>query len=420
MLAATALNAVIPILAATAIQAGTPICEPFFEQYEIVPGTVQRFEFIAMSDDGRFVCYHETGSGMPVGLWDRDTNTWSLIAGLETPVDVRSISGDGSTLVGSKSVPAPTRGGSVTSVAAKWDTATGAATILDTLPAGIDFSSANACAFDGSTIVGSQTGDTGTEAFVWTQSTGLVGIGDLEGGLFQSIAADVSDDGSVVVGRGRDAEGIKAFRWTSKDGMTNLGDFPGGSNRSLAVTVSGDGMVIGGSSAGFEDSTEPFIWTEATGLQPIAPLNLNGQDFFEGQITALNFDGSIAGGRAGGAIGCYWTAETGLVSINDFVENDLGQSTNPIVNLGFVRSMSADGSVMIGVGFTPTLSEVNWIFGMCPATDPADLDGDGCVGSPDLAFLLAGWGASGATDIDDSGSTGASDLAVILAAWTGC
>jgi len=52
---------------------------------------------------------------------------------------------------------------------------------------------------------------------------------------------------------------------------------------------------------------------------------------------------------------------------------------------------------------------------------PADLDGDGAVGSGDLGVLLAAWGASGAaSDLDGSGAVGSGDLGVLLAAWGPC
>jgi len=51
---------------------------------------------------------------------------------------------------------------------------------------------------------------------------------------------------------------------------------------------------------------------------------------------------------------------------------------------------------------------------------PADLNGDGCVDSSDLAILLAAWGTTGDGDVDGSGATGSGDLAVLLAAWGGC
>jgi len=51
---------------------------------------------------------------------------------------------------------------------------------------------------------------------------------------------------------------------------------------------------------------------------------------------------------------------------------------------------------------------------------PADLDDNQDVGAGDLAILLAGWGADGASDLDGDGETGSGDLAVLLAAWGPC
>ncbi|KKL11337.1 hypothetical protein LCGC14_2546810, partial [marine sediment metagenome] len=38
------------------------------------------------------------------------------------------------------------------------------------------------------------------EAMLWTPATGMIGLGDLPGGVFRSGAGDVSADGPTVVG----------------------------------------------------------------------------------------------------------------------------------------------------------------------------------------------------------------------------
>ncbi len=50
--------------------------------------------------------------------------------------------------------------------------------------------------------------------------------------------------------------------------------------------------------------------------------------------------------------------------------------------------------------------------------DPADIDGNGCVDSTDLAILIAAWNSDDA-DITGDGVTNASDLAALIASWTG-
>jgi len=52
----------------------------------------------------------------------------------------------------------------------------------------------------------------------------------------------------------------------------------------------------------------------------------------------------------------------------------------------------------------------------CPKA--ADLDGDGVVGSSDLALLLGQWGQGGVADLNDDGAVGAADLALLLGQWT--
>jgi probable HAF family extracellular repeat protein len=63
----------------------------------------------------------------------------------------------------------------------------------------------------------------------------MVGLGDLDAGLFTSQAFAVSADGSVVVGLGSSASGFEAFRWTSGGGMVGLGDLAGGAFFSQAL-----------------------------------------------------------------------------------------------------------------------------------------------------------------------------------------
>lgn len=55
-----------------------------------------------------------------------------------------------------------------------------------------------------------------------------------------------------------------------------------------------------------------------------------------------------------------------------------------------------------------------------PQPVPGDLNGDGAVGSEDLAILLGAWGpcAGCAADLDGDGAVGASDLAILLGLWS--
>jgi hypothetical protein len=82
---------------------------------------------------------------------------------------------------------------------------------------------------DGSVVVGTSAvvGTSGSEAFRWTSSGGMVGLG------FATAAANgVSADGSVVVGQEKNND---AFRWTSDGGLVGLGTDLGGSANGVSA-----------------------------------------------------------------------------------------------------------------------------------------------------------------------------------------
>ena len=73
-----------------------------------------------------------------------------------------------------------------------------------------------------------------------------------------------------------------------------------------------------------------------------------------------------------------------------------------------------------GFGSTVPVSGFLNISGPQGSACPADLDGDGAVGAPDLANLLGAWGGTGAADLDGDGVVGPQDLAAMLGAWGAC
>ena len=67
--------------------------------------------------------------------------------------------------------------------------------------------------------------------------------------------------------------------------------------------------------------------------------------------------------------------------------------------------------------------DVSVLLNQCDFTDcPADLDGNGSVGVPDLLDLLASWGPCKGcpADFDDSGDVGVKDLLILIGAWGLC
>ncbi len=142
---------------------------------------------------------------------------------------------------------------------------------------------------DGSIVVGMGTSASGYEAFRWKDPNcnGLVdpnenlenhpefGLGDLPGGGFISKAYGVSADGSTVVGMGTSVSGTEAFRWTSSGGMVGLGDLSGGGFFSEAYDVSADGSVVVGEGTSAASGNEAFIWDNINGMRSLKDVLVN-------------------------------------------------------------------------------------------------------------------------------------------------
>ncbi|MFN7247936.1 MAG: PEP-CTERM sorting domain-containing protein [Microcystis sp.] len=218
---------------------------------------------------------------------------------------------------------------------------------LGDLPGGSFSSEAYGVSANGSVVVGTGYGATGSQAFRWTQATGMVGLGYLSGDGGhgrESRAYGVSADGSVVVGDNSiiypDGSLQEPFRWTQATGMVGLGDLPGGGRNSGARGVSADGSVV----VGFSNSAsggEAFRWTQQTGMVGLG--DLSGGDFFSSHARGVSADGSVVVGSSNSATGFQafrWTQGTGMVG------------------LGFrgasgVSGVSGDGSVVVGYSESP-------------------------------------------------------------------
>ncbi|MFN0198646.1 MAG: PEP-CTERM sorting domain-containing protein [Planctomycetaceae bacterium] len=127
---------------------------------------------------------------------------------------------------------------------------------------------------DGSVIVG----QSGSEAFRWT-SGGMTGLGDLPGGVFESRASGISADGTVIVGASKSGNGQEAFRWTSADGMAGLGDLSGGIFSSAAEGISDDGNIITGISTADFNNQRGFTWTSSGSMVNIGALPGGNESF---------------------------------------------------------------------------------------------------------------------------------------------
>ncbi len=194
---------------------------------------------------------------------------------------------------------------------------------------------------DGSVVVGSRSFepyDPHTEAFRWTAQSGIVGLGDLPGGMVYSEAFGISADGSVIVGvsQGELAPETEAFRWTAADGMVSLG-------LGYARAVSADGSVVVGESNG-----EAFRWTAETGMIGLGLL----PGAYSSGAYDVSADGRVVVGGASftdpevGGEAFRWTAEEGMVGLGHLsFPGSWGRKYS------YASGVSADGSVVVGTSY---------------------------------------------------------------------
>jgi probable HAF family extracellular repeat protein len=260
---------------------------------------------------------------------------------------------------------------------------------LGFVPPGEYSSVARAVNADGTVIVGMS----GAEAFRWTAETGMVGLGDLPGGYVSSSAYAVSADGSVVVGAGQTDDGYAAFRWTEGDGMVALfepPDPPGGTPEARATAVSAAGDVIVGQYLVEPPYTfQGFRWTAETGMVSLDDLGGGGPHF--NKVHGISADGqTIIGEGLGADWALIWTEEGGTARLMDVLEDTYGLSLAGW-SLYSARAISADGRTIVGEGSGPG-GEQAWIaeLGSCPG----DLNGDGLRNFEDFTTFSGAYGTA--------------------------
>jgi uncharacterized membrane protein len=206
-----------------------------------------------------------------------------------------------------------------------WSRTTGI-TGLGTLPGEVS-SRASAISSDGTVIVG----ESGSRAMRWTLDGGMQPLGSIPNGVGIGSARDVSHDGSVIVGDENtplNNPGYESFRWTEQTGPVSLG-VP--STRNRATAISGNGNLI----AGYDDiSDEAFSWTASSGLIMLS----NGGVIDAPRPRAASWDGSVIVGGGAGPEAFRWTESSGMVSLGRYTVNDMSDDGNIIVGSEFFAS----------------------------------------------------------------------------------
>jgi probable HAF family extracellular repeat protein len=184
----------------------------------------------------------------------------------------------------------------------------------------------------------------------------FIGLGDLPGSVFSSVANDVSDDGSVVIGtsvngsarlnccRGGPASVPlrSAFRWTKSGGMVELGTL---SDSNFATSsgwaVSADGSTVVGSSGVYSSTSsrptfvvnDAFRWKSSSGLAGVGGSTRSA--------LAVSADGRVAVGNTDDNLAFRWSQSSGIASLGDLPGGLSASSANGV---------SSDGTIVVGYG----------------------------------------------------------------------
>lgn len=319
---------------------GTLWAGPLFIPLGALPGNDFHSMARAVSADGTVVvgvsrgeAFRWTQAGGMVGLGDLPGGSFYSIA--------FGVSADGSVVVG--------QGWASGFTAFRWTSAGGMVSLgvaPDDDPARI----ATAVSADGSVVAGvyGTLGD--PEAFLWTSTTGVIGLDD-PSGPSDSIAYGISADGTTVVGE----RGLAAFRWTSGGGMQSLGTLPNGSGLRSALAVSADGSVIVG-----EAPLEAFRWTSTGGAVGLGQLNGHAT-----RALGLSADGTVVVGSNGelepDREAFRWTDATGMQSIEDIITAAGLGSAIAGWQLQEAWGVSADGRTIVGYGLNPLGQTEAWV-----------------------------------------------------------
>jgi len=267
---------------------------------------------------------------------------------------------------------------------------------LGFLPEGGDYSYANAISADGSTVVGQADRDgtsdqstaeyglewpideepnvitlpadppmepptielpnlpeIGSEAFRWTATEGMVGLGFLSDDDYSSAASAVSADGSVIAGRTGNSIAYlplstpnnKIFRWTSENGMVGL-EHMGSPITGYVSGISADGNTMTGSHNHAIGVEEAFRWNSNEILTSLGYLN--GTD--SSSAKAISADGKTIVGYSGynilspfvlnenGPKAVRWTSPSGMVPLGGEEENAYS----------YANGVSANGNTIVG------------------------------------------------------------------------
>ncbi|CAB5087229.1 hypothetical protein D3OALGA1CA_652 [Olavius algarvensis associated proteobacterium Delta 3] len=264
---------------------------------------IENFSVNQISADGNFAVGQTLDDPNEASLWSIEGGIERLdnLTGGTVRSDGVGISADGYTVVGY--IRLPTSGSYYRDEPFRWTQERGMEKMYDLSGGAIAGGFAKDASADGSVIIGMSSGSTwrwsegeaplfisdarptalsnngnamvgqyNSEAFRWTVTNGIEGLGFLADDGWWSSAGGISGDGKVVVGDSDSNYSGEAFRWDSTKQMVGLG-FLRANNyfSSGANDASHDGSVIVGASLAVLPNNrvvnEAFVWDENHGMR---------------------------------------------------------------------------------------------------------------------------------------------------------
>jgi uncharacterized membrane protein len=403
--------------------------DPFFTGLGFLPGD-DASGAAAVSADGAFVVGQSgvwTCHGLACWLDDPIGFRYEIASGDMTALDSlfapTDVSGDGAVVIGS-----------LGSQATRWSADHGFTTL--------DLDEVHAVSADGDLVVG-----TGPGPWTWCDGdcapTGywpMLSFGWAEnGGRFplpvappetEGAARGVSADGSIVVGfaghSGCDAFSgecvFVSWRAVLQDltagEAIDLGVLPGyGASEAFAVSDDGS-TVIGICWQWWTTGSAAFRWTEATGMEELEGL----ADTPWSIAAAVSADGSVVVGVGYGPVPLIWDMEHGTRLLEEVLVSESGLDLTGWT-LGMATGISGDGRTIVGSGTNPAGLPEGWIAHLGDVTIPGDINADGVVDVRDLLAVLAAWGPCAdckdcPADVHDDCDVNHLDLLIVLSNWS--
>lgn len=203
----------------------------------------------------------------------------------------------------------------------------------------------HAMSSDGEWIAGLFRNEGRDEAFLWSEGSGLVGLG-LGNGYSDTGAYGMSPDATVIVGEADLGSGQHfGFRWTADRGYELL---RGDNNSEPAMLSAFDTSADGGVIVGRANTERAGYWTEQTGTVSFPAL----QPHSTGYSFGVTPDGSMIVGTdidSGDEIAFLWTPDDGIRPLQQVLLEDYALDLGDF-HLDRATGISDDGLTITGIG----------------------------------------------------------------------